>query len=535
MTIGFTLLPAAFATVPPLIAKKGYKAVGKTFFEHLPFVNLVHHYTQIRDIYDKQYEIAQLKSIVELETCNTSAQDERKRAEEDIEDLINEINEIKSTLQSFKIWAAMLESTPQFILQLSNAMRQHPDKWYMDFFGNTTRGFQVTTSLMSVVFAVSGLITQMPFLVGKTMKTPLLSKWLTYVKTPPLVFMAVTPRLLTLSVIASTFTAKVNELGQLFYYGGFSFTCFVVHCLGTFKILNHQRNKIAEHDKATMKALDEHFILAMIPSIMSPYGLCVLGSNYLISNAILTSVWQSLALGVTWAVAETKPELLVNATMGHDDDFIEDEEDFIELMSMILIPLLLLSTLGFWIIQKMVHLQNDKLVILSAIDNNDQDLFEEELHMNKYGFYSQVPGDLYKRTIFHYVCSENPKFAQIMVENLGAFVSSNDLDYQDSLGRSPLMIASEMGHVELVKYLLQQNVNPNLVTYEGGNSAWHLVCSSQEGDLEAKKAILEEMWTQAERLNIDIQMRNAENLTAMDLLLQNPKLRDLHSEMTDDS
>ena len=189
-------MPAAFATIPDLIAKKDAKTTAQTFFEHLPFVNLVHHYTQIREIYEKQYEITQLKSTVQHGTPQ-----QRKQAEEDIEDLINDINEIKSTLQSFKIWAAMLESTPQFILQLSNAMKQNPNKWYLDIFGNTTKGIQVSTSLMSVVFAVSGLITQMPFLVGKTMKTPLLSKVLTYLKTPPLVFMAVTPRLLTLSVI----------------------------------------------------------------------------------------------------------------------------------------------------------------------------------------------------------------------------------------------------------------------------------------------------------------------------------------------
>ena len=336
-------------------------------------------------------------------------------------------------------------------------------------------------------------------------------------------------------LLASTFTAEVSSFNQLFYYGGFALTCFAVHSIGTFKILKHQRNKISEHDKATMKALDEHFILAMIPSIMSPYGLCVLGSNYLISNAILTSVWQSLALTTTWVVAETKPELLVNQTFSKKEGFIDDECKFIELTSMILIPLLLLSTLWFWIIQKMVHWQNDKLVILSAIDNNDRDLFEDELFKNRYGFYTPVPGDLYKRTILHYACWENPQLAEIMIENLSAFVSSNDLNHQDSIGRSPLMIACEMGHVELVKYLLQQNVNPNLVTYEEGNSAWHLVCSSEEGDSEDKKAILEEMWIHAERLNINIHMRNAEDFTALDLLLENPKLRELHSEMTSDS
>ena len=302
-----------------------------------------------------------------------------------------EIEAVKSTLQSFKIFAGMCESTPQLILQCSLSMKKNPMDWFERIFSTPRTAIQFSSSILSVIASVSGLITQIPFLVGNNLKTPNHSKILTFAFIAPLVCFGVVPRVWGFSLISTSFVYNVVSFQQLIYYAAFIVGYFILHCSGTLKILKRTRSQISNVDQDTSKVLDTHFILAMIPSIMSPYGICVFGSSYLIMTACLTSLVQCIAIGTNALVATYVPNLIRDNN--ESEEMLQEKIHLIQWQSLILIPLLLISNFSFWAIQKLVHVYNGVYNPLLAIKNKDEDALESMMEGRKHDLNLPIPGD----------------------------------------------------------------------------------------------------------------------------------------------
>ena len=393
LSLGFLFFPAIFASVPDIIAKRGCKTAGKTFLSQLPGVQIGTHFNKLKAIFHMKND---LQSILN-QANQTNDKQEKKSLEQHASNLQLEIEGVKSSLQSFKIFAGMCESTPQLILQCSLSMKKNPKDWFEKIFQEPRTAIQFISSILSVIASISGLITQIPFLVGNTLKTPLHSKILTFALVAPFVCAGVVPRIWGFSLISTTFVYNVVSNWQLLYYAGFILTYFVLHCSGTLKILKRTRSTISNVDEETSKVLDEHFVLAMIPSIMSPYGICVLGSSYLSLTACLTSIVQCLAIGTNALIATYVPHLVRESN--ESDEMFQDKIHLIQWHSIILIPLLLISNLWFFIIEKLVHVYNSVYNPLLALKKKDEDSLESILEGRKHNLNLPIPGDKFQRSL----------------------------------------------------------------------------------------------------------------------------------------
>ena len=74
-----------------------------------------------------------LQSILN-QANQTNDKQEKKSLEQQASNLQLEIEGVKSSLQSFKIFAGMCESTPQLILQCSLSMKRNPKDWFEKIF-----------------------------------------------------------------------------------------------------------------------------------------------------------------------------------------------------------------------------------------------------------------------------------------------------------------------------------------------------------------------------------------------------------------
>ena len=124
-TLVLPFIPATAASLVFLKRKdqqeEGDTCLGK-FLRHLPGVQIWTHQKMLRevaelqnDISDRQEYINQFKKEVQTEETKAGIEFCEKRILENE----NKINKIKTDLQSFKIYAAIFESLPQFILQCS--------------------------------------------------------------------------------------------------------------------------------------------------------------------------------------------------------------------------------------------------------------------------------------------------------------------------------------------------------------------------------------------------------------------------------
>ena len=367
-----------------MIARKGWKRVGKTALSQLPFLQLATHSIKMHEIYKKQEILVELRKKIQSIKNNPK---ERKCLEQEAETLQLDINQIKSSLQSFKIYAGLLESTPQAILQMALRIKKDPIHWIFAILQDTQSAFTFSSSILSIITTVSGLITQIPFLVGNDIKTPKHSKVLTFLLVAPLVFVALIPRLVWFSLLFSTFTTDVDTFWPLLYYGIFIVVYFVLHVLGTLKILMRTRDKISV-DEETSKILDHHFVLAMIASLMSPYGIFVFGSSYLTLSAWLTSVLQCLAMTTT----------LLVSTYLYPSWMPEQDFEHVFWYCLVLVPLVILSNLWFWMIQKLVHAKNALYKPILAIKNDDEEYFETLMETKEFNFNLPIPGDKWMRS-----------------------------------------------------------------------------------------------------------------------------------------
>ena len=109
----------------------------------------------------------------------------------------NELGNLQSKIQEFKLMESYLESLPQFILQTSITI--HSDASFQTITDNTLLMITICTSLFSVIVTVTGTFLKMPHIYEekKVISTPY---WKNYLVVGCLMLLLVTPRLVLLSV-----------------------------------------------------------------------------------------------------------------------------------------------------------------------------------------------------------------------------------------------------------------------------------------------------------------------------------------------
>ena len=107
-------------------------------------------------------------------------------------------------------------------------------------------------------------------------------------------------------------------------------------------------------------------------------------------------------------------------------------------------------------------------------------------------------------------CDERPRLAKLLVDQ--ANLLKIDLNQQDAVGRSALIIGCQNGEINLVRTLLIKKVDPTLYTFEDHNSALHWGCFGGHKDII--KLLLQFCKAQCD-------FKNATGQTGSDILRRN--------------
>ena len=91
-----------------------------------------------------------------------------------------------------------------------------------------------------------------------------------------------------------------------------------------------------------------------------------------------------------------------------------------------------------------------------------------------------------------------------------------NINQQDTLGRTPLIIGCRKRNAKLVNALLMKNVDVEVCTFVDKNSALHWACLSSNETI--CKAVLE----YALNKNVSLEFKNSEDQTPKDILMSNP-------------
>ena len=290
----------------------------------LPFVNLLHRYKVLKEIAHLHSEIASLNAASEEQDAK-----------------IQKLDNLKTKFQNEKVWSAMLESAPQFVLQISIVIKKYLSGDLNDLYDPVTI-FQICTSLMSVLMTTAGLITELPI----SGKVPQRSLVFTYAQIFPMVTLAVTPRLCTIAVIGSFATLE----NWVFYVSSFllySF-CHSICCL-------------LERLKRQGKNSHQAFI-GYVTSLIAPCTILNLTSNFIVWTSLSSSVLLSIGLGSMLVFANYQPSMIFESDPSSCDSWTdtsyEEKTDVLEYYCMVLIPLLLFSNFIYYFIRKLVTKMN---------------------------------------------------------------------------------------------------------------------------------------------------------------------------------
>ena len=540
MTIFLTFVPAIVASA---IKRKGFKQ----FLLHLPIIQLKTHYQNLKQItrnqemmlqyHEKLFDLNVRKTILNAYHVLEKVEGDIQGYQKKLEECQRDTEAIKTEFQSFKIYAGMLESAPQVILQFSILLKKLYYEDFSDLF-DPIIWLQISSSLISVILTTSGLIAEMPFLVGKETRVPFRDLYFTYGKIVPLMSLAVTPRLFS---IAATFSFATLEDAP--FYVIFVLMYLAIYCaaygLGPVKwVWKKKPENISEQ-----KHFKELLYLGFLTSLVSP---CIIGafkSNFLVYTSFLTAILQSCGLTLLWLVSWYEPSLIFNS-LG------KNQEYYLKHFCQITIPLLLFVSCGIlFLIQKLVFKNNLFYKSVYAIDLNDVKVFQKLIESKKkISFNAVIPDDPSRRSLFTYALTESDACAAMLIknsENLDFDVNERHIDvkriYKTTVTepKTPLMISCQLGHVRSVKeiFALSQKelfdipLNCADRILKNRNTAFHYACLSK-ADVQAKRKIIEEFWIQALKIKLDLSMLNNSNKTGIDILLQNPETENWVQEFT---
>ena len=484
MTLALPILPAIGATIIK-ISEEGISFWYVTFFNHLPFVQLWTHVKMLLDILKHQCEMTLGKE-----------QDEKKN--------LKSINEIKTKLQSFKIFTGMLESAPQFILQISILFKRHyigedPD-WT-----DTIFLLQTTSSIASVYMTVTGLLCEMAVIVHATERPPERSFSFTYGKILPLTIFVVTPRLMTMVAIGSFATLQDSTFYFTFglaYLGLFILSCLAIklwikrkYCLSNTSIINN----------------------GLLASFVAPCVYGIYDSNFLLITSMTSSFIHSVALASICKVANHQPDLVLNSTM-------TDMEDNLYWFIIALLPLLYFTNLFVFFIQSLMKRNNAVFGPILAVDKVDFTFFEDLNNEETYKYLSMVvPGDEQNNSLLMYACQTNDEMASFLLERSPEEL---DLSQENEHDKTVLMISCDKAHPKTVEALLQRKAVGGKEIgihqtsyYNDDNSALHFAVLS-DGQTQDKNEIVRLFWLYANELLTNRLICNKHDKTPIDILLK---------------
>ena len=531
-------LPAVAATLL-FLRRRGQQEEDETcfkkFIKHLPGFQILTHKKKLtkvaklqNDIFEWQKRINQLKKQAETETKNNI-----EYREKEILKAQNNINAIKTDLQRFKIFAAVLESTPQFILQCSIRLKSMYTNEFIEW-TDPIFWLQTSSSIVSVFLTFTGLVCEMPILVHETERPPIRSFSYTYTKVLPLVVLGATPQLLTLAGILSFATFE----DWLFYIPfGIGYGGLLVAGSMAIKKWMKIRYPIIKRKPSVSTLID----LGLISSIICPSVIGVLDSGFLFATSVTTTMIHSVALGSLGHFGVFKPDWVFNSNTrdiqipdassfnGTEIDPIQVQEEdqygsifwYLKMYCWILIPaLLLLSNLIAHGIETVFMAMNDLYIAFWACEADRIEMVQDKPSLtNKLS--DLVPADQDNNTLMHYCSQRNDEVSAQLIVNCDD--QELDLSQENSKGKTALMIACEKAHPKTVQSFFKKasegvkiGVN-DTEDYQEGNSALHFAVLSN-GPIKAKKEVVFLFWSFAKQLEIDLLIKNSSGKTPIDIL-----------------
>ena len=471
----------------------------KKFFKHLPGVQIWTHQKMLREVAKLQNDISRWQEEINQLKKEVQTEETKKDIEEYEKEILkaeNKINAIKTELQRFRIYAAVFESLPQFILQCSILVKRIYANEVIDL-KDPIFWMQTLSSIVSVFLTFTGLVCAMPVLVYKTERPPIRSLAYNYTKVLPLVVLGATPQLLTLVGLGSFLTFE----DIVFYipYGIvlcalFAGSSIVIKCWikKTYPI-------IAE--KSSVSTLID---LGLITAVICPSIIGVFDSGFLLMTSLTTTTIHSLVLGALYLFGRLQPEWVFHSnltnnktrdTLCHVTENQEEEQyecifGYLQWYTLILIPMLLLfSNLIAWGKQKVFMAMNELYLAVWACEEDRIEMVQNKPSVsNKLN--DLIPEDNDNNTLIHYCCSQrNDELSAQLIDNCDA--QGLDLSQTNNDGKTVLMIACDKAHPKTVKSIFKKalvgiKIGMNQRSYrDGGNSALHFAALSN-GLIEAK-------------------------------------------------
>ena len=492
------LLPFAPAVLSSLMNHESFKE----FVMHLPFLQLRTHLDRIKWIMRLQNQISEFEEELEQDPGSTYLK-------ERIAECLMKMDQVKTELQDFKIYTAMLESAPQSFLQLSILLKKlySGEGWY---FLDPIVILQICSSLLSVFMTIAGLLTEMPFLVGKTERPPFRSLGFKFGIILPLVTFTTAPRIFSAVTICSLITIEDGPFYCLF--GLCYIETFALICIGIYRWMKSQN---ANFDPRLT-------ILGLVTAFVSPCVIARFDSNFILVTNVCTTFLQSFALAVLCFFGESQPDYIFH--FRSENEF--EELWYLRLFTIILVPWLLFTNVAYFIIANLLTMKNAFYFIIHAIENDDGNLFRNEMECRNPDFSTYVPGDLDSQSLYWYTMSNSDTCAAIMVEQ------NHDLDLQqvNNLGMNALMLSCELSHPRTVDALLQKALEGVDVGATKLNKTYqynsNLECKSSplhyaalsEGPILDRKKVMESLWACAPELEIDVFIKNHDGKSVMDIL-----------------
>ena len=553
-----TLILPAVPSIAAFLTKKNQRL--KSVLKHFPGIQLISHLTWLIKLSKLHIEICNDKLMLKqlkkdeddtleerfkedpyyrewLKTTplrNFDADNQKpsqvKWLKEKIGKNVTEVFELKTELQRFKIYAGMLESAPQVVLQLSICMKKIYNGEGYNLYGPLTL-LQIISSSISVFFTITGLITDMPFYVWKTERPPIRNLKFSYMKVLPLVMLYVTPRFMAMVAISSFVTLEDWTFYLCFggvYTGLFTLLCYMIERWVKKKEIPTTRTGLIK--------------LGLFTALISPSVIGIFNSWFLLITSVSTSILQSLALSSLCAIGIVYPSLVFNSThvmmnstiRGSDMDlevkYPYPEQTYLGWYTLILVPLLFLSNLVYYFISYLVRNENKFYIPVLAIDKNDKKLFKKGVMHDKFDPNAVVPSDDDQNSILLYSCGTHDEMSAHMIEELDNNLDLTCVNIQE---KTPLIVCCEKSFVTSVKALFKKAVEGKDIAInqkakykdetQGGwimGTALHFAIMS-EGSIEDKRQIIKIFFEHAKVIEIDFLMKNDLGKTPLEVLEEN--------------
>ena len=367
-------------------------------------------------------------------------------------------SERKTELQLFKIFAGMLESAPQVVLQAGILLKSLYVNGKLEI--DALLVVQLTTSLISVIMTVTSLVTELPVVVHETERPPFRTLFYTYVKILPTVAVSVTPRILGMIAICSFVTLEDWK-----FYLAFGF-CYAGSYLFFTWITNHFVTKSLSFN-ASMKSKPLRR-LSMVTSIISPCVIGVFNSAHYLMSSIGTSILLSIGLGSLCLIGHLEPSLVFkdfrNATVPSQvssnvsNTEITDDENgygsqlwYLNWYTMILIPLILLSNLFYYCISESFKRENKIFFPISAVESGGSlELLKGQIAPGKFDFDELIPKDPSHRSLFWYIYGIEDDFTSFLIKNSKS-LGINLAKERNQKRKSPLEVSCQEAHAKSIK------------------------------------------------------------------------------------